>query len=67
MTAQLQARLQALEQARRAERDALAWPAWLAAWRAGQDTAGGAAWRDMVELRRAQALETLHDFGDGGP
>lgn len=58
-------RVQALEAARRAEREALAWPELLAAWRAGQDAydfAGGAAWRVMVEQRRREVDETLEDF-----
>ena len=58
----LATRLDRIEAARRAERDALAWPTWLALWRAGADVAGGAAWRAMVELRRAQVLETLEDY-----
>ena len=58
-------RVAQLEAARRAERDALAWPELLAAWRAGADTfnfAGGVAWREMVAKRRAEVLETLEDF-----
>ena len=58
-------RVQALEAQRRAERDLLAWPELLAAWRAGQDAydfADGAAWRVMVAKRRAEVLETLEDF-----
>ena len=58
-------RVAQLEAARRAERDALAWPALLAAWRAGQDAydfAGGAAWRDMVEQRRREVDQTLLDY-----
>jgi len=64
-TKQLAQRVAQLEAARRAERDALAWPALLAAWRAGQDAydfAGGAAWRGMVERRRAEVDETLRDY-----
>ena len=64
-TATLTRRLAHLEAQRRAERDALAWPALLAAWRAGQDAydfADGAAWRVMVAKRRAEVLETLEDF-----
>jgi hypothetical protein len=65
MTRSLATRLEALEAARRAERDALAWPALLALWRAGADTfdfAGGAAWRVMVAERRRQVLETLVSY-----
>ena len=64
-TATLTRRLAQLEAQRRAERDALAWPALLAAWRAGADTfdfADGAAWRDMVEQRRREVDETLNDY-----
>lgn len=70
VTTALRRRVQALEAQRRAERDALAWPELLAAWRAGQDTfdfAGGAAWRDMVAERRRQVIETLEDYGDESP
>ena len=58
-------RVQALEAQRRAEREALAWPELLAAWRAGQDAydfAGGAAWRVMVEQRRREVDETLNGY-----
>ena len=64
-TATLTRRLAQLEAQRRAERDALAWPALLAAWRAGQDAydfAGGAAWREMVAKRRREVDETLRDY-----
>ena len=60
-------RVQALEAQRRAERDLLAWPELLAAWRAGQDAydfAGGAAWREMVAKRRREVDETLRDYDD---
>ena len=63
-------RVAQLEAARRAERDALAWPALLAAWRAGQDAydfAGGAAWRDMVEQRRREVDQTLLDYEHESP
>ena len=66
-TAILTRRLAQLEAARRAERDALAWPELLALWRAGQDAydfAGGAAWRDMVEQRRREVDQTLLDYDD---
>lgn len=69
-TATLARRVERVEAQRRAEREALAWPALLAAWRAGQDTfdfAGGAAWRDMVAERRRQVIETLEDYGDESP
>lgn len=65
MTRTLHRRVAQLEAARRAERDALAWPELLAAWRAGQDTfdfADGAAWRDMVEQRRREVDQTLLDY-----
>ena len=58
----LATRLDRIEAQRRAERDALAWPTWLALWRAGADVAGDSGWRAMVELRRAQVLETLEDY-----
>ena len=64
-TGTLTRRLAQLEAARRAERDALAWPELLALWRAGQDAydfAGGAAWRDMVEQRRREVDQTLLDY-----
>lgn len=64
-TATLTRRLAQLEAQRRAERDALAWPELLAAWRAGADTfnfAGGVAWRVMVEQRRREVDETLRDY-----
>jgi len=63
----LATRLDRIEAQRRAERDALAWPALLAAWRAGQDAydfAGGAAWREMVAKRRREVDETLRDYDD---
>ena len=63
-------RVQALEAQRRAERDALVWPAQLAAWRAGQDSydfAGGAAWREMVAKRRREVDETLRDYEHESP
>ena len=63
-------RVQALEAQRRAERDLLAWPALLAAWRAGQDAydfAGGVGWRDMVEQRRREVDETLRDYEHESP
>ena len=66
-TATLTRRLAQLEAQRRAEREALAWPELLAAWRAGQDAydfAGGAAWRDMVEQRRREVDQTLLDYDD---
>lgn len=65
LTTNLARRVAQLEAARRAERDALAWPELLAAWRAGADTfdfAGGAAWRVMVAKRRAEVDQTLEDF-----
>ena len=58
----LETRLARLEAARRVERDALAWPAWLTRWRAGADTfdfAGGAAWCAMAAERERLAIETL--------
>lgn len=58
-------RVDRIEAARRAERDLLAWPELLAAWRAGQDAydfAGGVAWRGMVEQRRREVDETLRDY-----
>ena len=61
----LSRRVAQLEAQRRAERDALAWPELLAAWRAGADTfdfADGAAWREMVEQRRREVDETLRDY-----
>ena len=64
-TGTLTRRLAQLEAQRRAEREALAWPELLAAWRAGQDAydfAGGAAWRDMVEQRRREVDQTLLDY-----
>lgn len=63
----LATRLDRIEAARRAERDALVWPALLAAWRAGADTfnfAGGVAWREMVGRRRAEVDQTLLDYDD---
>ncbi len=69
-TATLARRVERVEAQRRAEREALAWPALLAAWRAGQDTfdfAGGAAWREMVAKRRREVDETLEDYGDESP
>lgn len=70
LTTNLARRVAQLEAARRAERDALAWPELLAAWRAGRDAydfAGGAAWRVMVAERRRQVIETLEDYGDESP
>ena len=66
----LSRRVAQLEAQRRAERDALAWPELLAAWRAGQDAydfAGGAAWREMVAKRRAEVDETLRDYEHESP
>ena len=66
----LATRLDRIEAARRAERDLLAWPELLAAWRAGQDAydfAGGAAWREMVAKRRREVDETLRDYEHESP
>lgn len=69
-TGTLTRRLAQLEAQRRAEREALAWPELLAAWRAGQDAfdfAGGAAWRDMVAERRREVDETLVTYEHESP
>ncbi len=50
LTTNLARRVAQLEAARRAERDALAWPEMLAAWRV------------MVAKRRAEVDQTLEDF-----
>jgi hypothetical protein len=54
--------LQRVARLEAAQRDDVAWPTWLALWRAGADVAGGAAWRDMAAQRRREVIETLVSY-----
>ena len=65
----LDARLSRLEAAQALERDALAIPEWLAAFRRGDDVhlrnrAGGVAWCEAAAERERLALETLETYDE---